>query len=442
MDNAGKAPKRIGKSPNCYWCGALKEKPKNGLCNSCKALEARQNRAKKRAEKGLAPYVRGKNPNCGKCGGEKSNPNSYYCTKCASIQRKEAVKKRKEAGLPSYDYSRSPNCYSCGKIKENLAKGYCLECRRIKQRESDLKKGIIKNHRKGTCSICHTDWVHKRSCDCINLVRNHRKMLREEKFDLDFFLKEAARRKCGRAIQSGKLIRMPCVECGNPNSDAHHEDYTKPLDVVWLCRLHHMQLHAEKNKAEGVVIARKYERKDVKENIPLTKCAAKRRLDRAVKSGKVLKSPCAICGAEKSEGHHIDYSRPLDVIWLCRAHHSKIYSNGYKNHIEKNLSDISINKEKILSIKKDILSQVKKSEERFFIKLKKLEEQLLPRLIKTKEQLFDKLKKLEDKEKELDENSRILKNIEFLWTIEKNQDRSMSVEQILNVLSSQEASIL
>lgn len=338
MDNAGKAPKRIGKSPNCYWCGALKENPKNGLCNSCKALEARQNRAKKRAEKGLAPHVPGKNPNCGKCGGEKSNSNSYYCTKCASIQRKEAVKKRKEAGLPSYDYSRSPNCYSCGKIKENVAKGYCLECRRTKERESTLKKGIIKNHRKGTCSICHTDWVHKRSCDCIEKCREKRKLIRERGDGHIFFTKESARRKLNRAIQSGII----------------------------------------------------------------------------------LKSPCIICGAEKSEGHHIDYSKPLEVVWLCRSHHSAIHSYKSNNQLQKKISDILVNKNKIQAMKNNAFSELKKIEEKF----------------------LSRLKKLEDKEKELDENCRILKNIKFLWTIEKNQDRSMSVEQILNVLSSQEASIL
>jgi hypothetical protein len=42
----------------------------------------------------------------------------------------------------------------------------------------------------------------------------------------------------------------------------------------------------------------------------------------AVKSGKVLKKPCEICGKEKSQGHHEDYSKPLDVVWLCVRHHN------------------------------------------------------------------------------------------------------------------------
>lgn len=45
-------------------------------------------------------------------------------------------------------------------------------------------------------------------------------------------------------IRSGKLIRQPCSLCGKPKAHAHHPDYNKPLDVIWLCQSHHKQLHA------------------------------------------------------------------------------------------------------------------------------------------------------------------------------------------------------
>lgn len=48
------------------------------------------------------------------------------------------------------------------------------------------------------------------------------------------------------AIKKGTLIRLPCVQCGNPKSLAHHEDYDKPLDVVWLCAPCHVQHHKRK----------------------------------------------------------------------------------------------------------------------------------------------------------------------------------------------------
>ena len=45
----------------------------------------------------------------------------------------------------------------------------------------------------------------------------------------------------------------------------------------------------------------------------------------AMRDGKVTKLPCFICGELKVEGHHPDYDRPLDVVWLCNKHHQEIH---------------------------------------------------------------------------------------------------------------------
>lgn len=42
---------------------------------------------------------------------------------------------------------------------------------------------------------------------------------------------------------------------------------------------------------------------------------------RSIKNGTLVKQPCAVCGSEDSESHHDDYSKPLEVIWLCGPHH-------------------------------------------------------------------------------------------------------------------------
>lgn len=54
-----------------------------------------------------------------------------------------------------------------------------------------------------------------------------------------------ARRKLHDAVRSGKIIRGICSACGDPNqkAHAHHEDYSKPLDVIWLCRTCHRKEH-------------------------------------------------------------------------------------------------------------------------------------------------------------------------------------------------------
>jgi hypothetical protein len=55
--------------------------------------------------------------------------------------------------------------------------------------------------------------------------------------------KEVARKRVARAIASGKLTPQPCRGCGDLGVEAHHTDYSRPLDVVWLCRRCHDREH-------------------------------------------------------------------------------------------------------------------------------------------------------------------------------------------------------
>lgn len=57
-------------------------------------------------------------------------------------------------------------------------------------------------------------------------------------------LKRAAHIETGNAIRDGKIARQPCEKCGEVRSEAHHDDYSKPLDVRWLCKKHHDEHHA------------------------------------------------------------------------------------------------------------------------------------------------------------------------------------------------------
>lgn len=61
--------------------------------------------------------------------------------------------------------------------------------------------------------------------------------------------KHTAKYKCRRAlreaINAGKITRGTC-HCGEIG-DAHHDDYDKPFEVVWLCKKHHREEH-KKNK--------------------------------------------------------------------------------------------------------------------------------------------------------------------------------------------------
>ena len=67
--------------------------------------------------------------------------------------------------------------------------------------------------------------------------KNYRyRMLNQEKI--------MAHSKVGYAIKTGILIPEPC-KCGKTKVHGHHEDYSKPLEVVWLCSRCHSQRHKE-----------------------------------------------------------------------------------------------------------------------------------------------------------------------------------------------------
>jgi hypothetical protein len=54
-----------------------------------------------------------------------------------------------------------------------------------------------------------------------------------------------ARSAVDTALKNGTLERMPCERCGERNAQAHHDDYSKPLNVMWLCPKHHRERHRE-----------------------------------------------------------------------------------------------------------------------------------------------------------------------------------------------------
>lgn len=62
------------------------------------------------------------------------------------------------------------------------------------------------------------------------------------------------------------------------------------------------------------------------------KAAARKTVQRALRSGRLERGACFVCGrvhgdplrdggTVKIEGHHDDYTRPLDVRWVCTEHH-------------------------------------------------------------------------------------------------------------------------
>ncbi len=55
--------------------------------------------------------------------------------------------------------------------------------------------------------------------------------------------KAAAHQAVTNALRREELKTQPCEVCGEEDSQAHHDDYSKPLDVRWFCKKHHLLKH-------------------------------------------------------------------------------------------------------------------------------------------------------------------------------------------------------
>ncbi len=82
-----------------------------------------------------------------------------------------------------------------------------------------------------------------------------------------------------------------------------------------------LRYHEPKRKAAGRANAKQW-RRDHPEAYK-----AQTAVNNAVRDKRLFKTPCLICGGhENVQGHHKDYSKPLDVVWLCVKCHHRVHA--------------------------------------------------------------------------------------------------------------------
>jgi len=93
-------------------------------------------------------------------------------------------------------------------------------------------------------------------------------------------------------------------------------------------RQHRVEIDARRKKWRAVnpdMVTKQTKRRE--EKYP-EKHLARRLLSQAIRSGRIVRQPCRVCGASPADGHHPDYSKPLEVDWLCRQHRSEEHNQG------------------------------------------------------------------------------------------------------------------
>ena len=92
-------------------------------------------------------------------------------------------------------------------------------------------------------------------------------------------------------------------------------------------RREYFRTYYKKNKESYKVAMRKYRQTQGAALWGAHKAVARRKLRDAVKWGHVEKpSVCNRCPTTKNiQGHHDDYYKPLEVIWLCSTCHNILH---------------------------------------------------------------------------------------------------------------------
>jgi hypothetical protein len=127
------------------------------------------------------------------------------------------------------------------------------------------------------------------------------------------------------AMADGHLNK--CIVCVKARIEKHREANLKKIreyDKLRGSQPHRVKARKEYAKTEQGKSAFRRARDSYKKRYPM-KYAAHIITGNAIRDGKLIRaSNCSVCSAtEKIEGHHDDYTKPLDVRWLCEGCHKE-----------------------------------------------------------------------------------------------------------------------
>lgn len=103
----------------------------------------------------------------------------------------------------------------------------------------DCIKAAVRDHRQANLE-------RVRAYDRMRASQPHRmanNFAQSQGWRQEFPNRRRAQGQVQHALRAGRLTKQPCWVCGE-KAVAHHPDYDRPLDVVWLCQPHHKQAHA------------------------------------------------------------------------------------------------------------------------------------------------------------------------------------------------------
>ncbi len=133
----------------------------------------------------------------------------------------------------------------------------CFKCKTVKPLTEFYKHNAMADGHLNKCKLCTKADANNHRSENLERIRAYdrergklpeRQKLKQEvtrAWRAEDKRRTAAHNAVARAIASGLLKKHPCERCGNEKSLAHHDDYNRKLDVMWLCQPCHKQRHKE-----------------------------------------------------------------------------------------------------------------------------------------------------------------------------------------------------
>lgn len=145
-------------------------------------------------------------------------------------------------------------CFKCHQVKpltefyshSEMADGRLNKCKECTKRENkENRQSKLYQYREYDRKRYRDN--PKRKAQLQTYSKTEQRKTVAKKSRLKYIINNPQKHKAHVAIQNalvtGKVIKCPCEICGEVNVHAHHEDYSKPLDVIWLCPKHHAWIH-------------------------------------------------------------------------------------------------------------------------------------------------------------------------------------------------------
>lgn len=143
-------------------------------------------------------------------------------------------------------------CIECGKLRMLRTDAITKRCKKCSCKiNGSLAKPIFtgSNANCVRCGAVFWKYKYRDQKFCSAYCGNEsRKSSREDKRK-----KINARSLANVALSRGIIKRLACIKCGELKAEMHHEDYDKPLEVIWLCFRHHTELHAKRGDFKAKV---------------------------------------------------------------------------------------------------------------------------------------------------------------------------------------------